>query len=35
MPDDYGKFYLALIRFVRLVIVGFILAIIIKKLSRR
>jgi len=35
MPDDYGKSYLALITCVRLVIVGFFLAIIIKKLSRR
>jgi hypothetical protein len=35
MPDDYGKSYLALITCVRLVIVGFFLAIIIKKLGRR
>jgi hypothetical protein len=35
MPDDYMKSYLALITCVRLVTVGFFLAIIIKKLSRR
>jgi hypothetical protein len=34
-PDDYSKAYLALITLVRLVTVGFLLSIIIKRFSRR
>jgi hypothetical protein len=34
-PDDYAKSYLGIITCVRLIVVGFFLAIIIKKLSRR
>lgn len=34
-PNDYPKYYLGLITCIRLVVVGFFLAIIIKKLSRR
>lgn len=34
-PDDYGRGYLTLITFVRLVTVGFFLSIIIKKFNRR
>lgn len=35
VPDDYGKGYLTLITFVRLVAVGFFLSIIIKRFNRR
>lgn len=34
-PDDYGKTYLSLITFIRLVAVGFFLSIIIKRFNRR